>query len=184
MTAEQFPIASVIVESRGSTLGQFIGVNIGTGLICREEGKLAAIDAEVEGYETVHFRCGQASAGFLVLATPGVPSPASMAFFGQLNQPHARTISRIHLHLILAGGGAAGDALTIEVYRRRAGTFTLLATLTLTVADGDNSFDGVTPAGDLALVEAGDYLFCQPTAKDLVTGGGNGITVDVHFATT
>lgn len=41
----------------------------------------------------------------------------------------------------------------------------------------------MVPTGDLAELQAGDYLYCQPTAKDLVTNGANGMTIDVHFAT-
>jgi hypothetical protein len=37
------------------------------------------------------------------------------------------------------------------------------------------------PAGALAELEARDYLYCQPIAKDLVAAGANGLTVDIHF---
>lgn len=127
---------------------------------------------------SIHFRCGNVATGNLVVAAPATPAAASMAFFGQLNIAHARTIAAIHLHLIETG--SAGD-LVIEVYRRRSGAFTLLATLTLSSADGDFATAAVVPAGALARLQPGDYLYAQPLDKTLVTNGANGMTIDVHF---
>lgn len=145
----------------------------------------SGVNASQKSWDTTHFRCGQVSAGNLVLATPDTPSEASMAFFGQLNIPHARKIAAVHLHLIVTG---SSGALTIEVYRARglpgAPTYTKIATLTLTNAEGNMARASVVPTGDAALLEGGDYLVCQPTAKDLVTNGANGVTVDIHFAST
>lgn len=181
MTTKLFPVASFLVEREGANVGQFIGVNPGRGLNVTDQGPMVGLEAEVEGYPTIHFRCGQMTAGNLNLAAPGVPAANSMAFFGQLNIRYPMTIAAIHLHLIEnAGAGSLG----IEVYRRRAGAFTLLATLTAVPADGDFATVAAVPAGDLALLQAGDYLFCQPIAKDLVAAGANGATVDIHFLPT
>ncbi len=178
MSTRLFPIQSFLAKVDGSDFGQYTGLNVGTGLNATDQGNTLEIEALVKGYDTIHFRCGQLAAGNLNLATPGSPEANGMAFFGQLNIPKARTISVVHLHLIKNAGSGS---LAVEVYRRRAGAFTLLSTLTVVPGDGDFATVASVPSGTLAELEAGDYLFCQPIAKDLVAAGANGLTVDVHF---
>lgn len=173
------PLGAIINDQNTNrSIGNYAGLSLGPGLDYTDRGSVIDLESVVHGYETVHFRTGQVAAANLQLATPGTPAAASMAFFGQLNMPFPRTIRVMHLHLI--DNGTSGN-LTLEVYRRRSGTLTRLGILDATSSDGDFATIATVPAGDLALIEAGDYLFCQPTAKDLVTNGANGLTVDIHF---
>lgn len=179
MSTRLFKVGSFFAESAGSDMGQFIGANFGRGLTCRDQGNVLGVEANVVGYDTLHFRCGQVAAGNLNLALSGTPTANSMAFFGELNIPRPRTISVVHLHLI---ENAGAGSLAVEVYRRRSGVMTLLSTLTVVPADGDFATISDIPAGGLAELQARDYLYCQPIAKDLVAAGANGLTIDIHFA--
>lgn len=127
---------------------------------------------------TIHFNIG--NVGAITLGAPGVANPAAMAFFGQLNIASFRTIVVNHLHL--TEDGAAPSVLNIELWRRRSGVMTRLTQLTYTAPAGaDFVTVGAVPAGDLAQLQPGDYLFCQAVTGTTLAGGGDGLTVDVHF---
>jgi hypothetical protein len=104
---------------------------------------------------------------------PGTPSAAAMAFWGTLNIATTRTIAFMHLHQMDDGAGNA----VVEVYRLRAGVFTLLGNITLVQGTGDFAFATVVSADPLLL--AGDYLYAQAITAPV---GGAGFTIDVHFA--
>lgn len=134
-------------------------------------------DFDIMAFPTQHLNIGKIGAA-VVAPTPGTPDPNALAVFGQVHIAQSKTIASINLHGIedLGTGG-----LTVEVYRRRAGVMTLLATLSLTGGSGDYAEDTATPAGVLALVGADDHIFAQVT--DFSAGGGyDGLTVDVRFA--
>lgn len=57
MPAKNYPIGASIVENDGSNLGDYLGFNIGKGLVAKDQGQILGLEAEVEGYETIHFRC-------------------------------------------------------------------------------------------------------------------------------
>lgn len=127
--------------------------------------------------QTIHFDIGNVGA-LGVAPTPGTPSATAMAVFGQLNVHKHQQIAAIHTHLIV--DGSSGD-LTIEVYRRRSGSFTLLGTMTLTSGGGNFARAVAIPSGGNEFLQPGDYLFCQATAGGLIANGGDGLTVDIHF---
>lgn len=116
----------------------------------------------------------------IVLApTPGAPDATAMAEFGQVNVPQSGTLSAIHLH---QGADGLSGSTVLEVYRRRNGTMTQIATVTLVSGGGDFgfvNFSFVTIA--LSRVMRGDYLFLQATSK---MGGSPAGFVDVHFSKT
>lgn len=128
-------------------------------------------------FATQHFNIGKMGAA-TVAASAGTPDVEALAVFGQLNVANQKTVQVIHLHGIDDKGSGS---LTIEVFRRRDDVMTLLGSLTLTGGSGDYSTASLTPAGSLATLEPGDYLFAQLTAYT-GSGGHDGITVDVHFA--
>ena len=132
-------------------------------------------------FPTVHFNVG--NVGTPALGTPGTLTAAAAALFGQLNIRDSMRVGVTHLHL--CEGGSSGT-LTIELFRRRpglTGAFTRIATLSATNTTPDFGYVGAVPVDDLALLEAGDYLFAQATAGTLVTAGGaDGITLDIHAA--
>lgn len=110
------------------------------------------------------------------LAVPGVATAAAMAFFGQINIDVTAIIAVAHLHLI--EGGTAPTVVEIELWRRRGGVLTQLATLTHTADGTDFTTVGAVPA-DPQLVR-GDYLFLQANTNSNALGTVNGLTVDVH----
>lgn len=123
---------------------------------------------------TIHFNVGNVGAPSLA-PIPGTPNAAAMSVFGQLNIYENIRIFVCHYHQIDDGTGGTS---TVEIYRRRSSTFTQLVTLSLPFGGGDFGTAFAIPAGDLAVLQAGDYLFCQATAFQ---ANGNGLTVDIHF---
>lgn len=130
--------------------------------------------------ETQHFPIG--NIGAVVNGAPGVPTPAALANFGQLNMRTTRRIVVCHLHLIQ--DGAAPSRLNLEVYRRRDGVMTRLVELQYIAPAGVDfiTIAGVPATEALRQIRAGDYLYCQSVTGSTIAGGGNGLTVDVHFA--
>ena len=126
---------------------------------------------------TVHFLVG--NIGGPATAAPGVATPAAMAFFGQLNIDTSRRIAHFHIHAI--EGGNIADVLEVELWRRRGGVLTLLATNTYVSAGADFATSGTGfGSEDLRALFPGDYLFAQATTNTAL-GAIDGITVDVHF---
>jgi hypothetical protein len=126
--------------------------------------------------DTFHFNVG--NVGSITLASPGVATPAALAFFGQINIGGPRRISVCHLHLI--EDGSAPSVLNLELWRRRSGTMTRLCELQYVAPVGSDFITiGEVPA-DSALL-AGDYLFVQAVTGTTLSGGGDGLTVDVHY---
>ncbi len=133
---------------------------------------------EDEDLQTAHFALGAVGTP-VEAAAAGTADVDAMAVFGQFNIHKILTIASIEAHMVKAG--TSGD-LVVEVYRRRAGVFTLLATLTINGPSTNHAVNTVVPTGDLASLNAGDYLFTQIVDGTLVSSGGaDGLTVDVHF---
>lgn len=130
-------------------------------------------------FPTQHFNIGKVGSPS-VAATPGTPDPAAMAEWSQVGIANDQTISVIHLHGIEDQGSGS---MTIEVYRYRGGTHTLLGEITLAGGNGHFATAGMIPAGSLVEVEAGDYLMAQLTDYS-GAGGYDGLTCDVHFVTS
>jgi hypothetical protein len=108
--------------------------------------------------------------------TPGTPSATSMAEYGRVGVPEPTTIERIHLHQDVDGNSGT---TVLELYRRRHGVMTLIATATLAHGGGDFGFTDFTMVSDdLRSLERGDYLMMQATDK---MGGSPVGFVDVHF---
>ena len=127
--------------------------------------------------ETLHFNIG--TLGAPTLATPGVPTPAAFGFFGRLNIAQDKEIRFAHLHLEV--GGAAGQELHLELWRRRNSLMTFLCAMDYVSVGGETYITiDVVPAGELVISRDGDYLFCQAVTG--TTGApGDGLTVDTHF---
>lgn len=127
--------------------------------------------------ETLHFNIG--TLGAPTLAAPGVATPAAFAFFGRLNVAQDKELEVAHLHLEV--GGAAGQQLHLEIWRRRDGVMTLLCPLDYVSVGGETYITRAgIPVGELAMVRAGDYIFCQAVTGS--TGApGDGLTVDLHY---
>lgn len=139
------------------------------------ETKKVLVD-HVQSACVAHINVGNLGAPALA-PTPGTPDPAALAYFGQAGIAKDTTIQVIHMHTIEAGTGVN---LVLEIYRRRSAVMTLIATLTLSGTVPEYNTLGAVPAGDLASVEAGDYLFAQATAATF--GGVDGLTIDIHLA--
>lgn len=123
---------------------------------------------------TIHFNIGNVGAPTLA-PVPGTADPDAMSVFGQLNVYEQLVIDVVHLHQIL--DGSAG-ATTIELWRRRGGVLSQICTVSLPFGSGDFATAFAVPVGDLKVLEAGDYLYCQATA---IQTNADGITIDVHF---
>jgi len=131
--------------------------------------------SRLEYADTIHFNVGKL--GSPTLGTPGTPTPSALSVFGQMHAANPMRIAVAHIHLIEAG---SGGSITMELYRRRSGVFTLLGSWSLDAAAGDYATAGLVPATEsLRGLERGDYLFAQATAVQ--SGGSDGLTVDVHF---
>ena len=132
---------------------------------------------EYERPDTFHFNIG--NIGSLSLApTPGVADPAAMGFFGQINISAPRRIAVTHIHLTV--DGSSPTVIIIEFWRRRNGVMTQLTTVRYTApAGGDFVTVGAVPSDPDLL--AGDYLFCQVVTGTSISGGGDGLTCDVHY---
>jgi hypothetical protein len=98
-----------------------------------------------------------------------------MSVFGQINIYEQAVIRVVHYHQIL--DGAAGTS-TVEVYRERGGVFTRICVVSLASGSGDFATGFAVPAGNLKVLEAGDYVYCQATSFQ---ANGDGVTVDMHF---
>jgi len=111
-----------------------------------------------------------------VAPTPGTADADAMAEYGAIHTPYTCRISAIHLHQIKDGTSGTN---TIEVYRRRSGVMTLIASVSLASGAGDFGFASFTFVSEaLRLVERCDYLYMQSTSVMATTGDG---FVDVHF---
>ena len=108
-------------------------------------------------------------------ATPGTIDLPKAAWLGILGQERARRISVIHLHSVADHGTGT---TTIEVYRKRDGAFTLIATISQVGGSGDDQTAWLVPEGADADVIAGDYLYAQLTA---LQGANYRGFIDVHF---
>lgn len=128
------------------------------------------------GTETQHLNVGNIGAPAVGVAT--VPTPAALSFFGQMNVSRPKRIRVCHMHLI---EDATGGDLTIELYRRRSGVFTLLGTISYTAPTSDFITAALVPVGDLANVANEDYIYAQALVVTAVGNGADGLTVDVHF---
>lgn len=129
--------------------------------------------------DTIHFEIGNVG-GIPAPTAPGTPNPATMAFFGQLNIATDREIEVIHLHL--TEQGAAPTVINMEFYRERNDVFTRIAELSYVAPFGSNfTKTPAFPVGALAESKAGDYLYAQHVTGTTLAGGGNGMTLDVHF---
>jgi hypothetical protein len=105
--------------------------------------------------------------GLLSLFTP---APAAVALVpadildGTRECPTGLLIDAFVLHLVYDGTAGTGSN-TFEVWRRRAGANTLLATLTIASAAGSYSRVAVVPASTaLRTLNVLDKLYVQPTA--------------------
>lgn len=115
-----------------------------------------------------------------VLAAPGVPTPASFAFFGLASIRNATAIHEAHVHGL--EDQANGFVAFFELYRL-VGTPppVLIATATLAAGGGDyNTATFVFASDALRILPAGCYLMCQATT-DTTGSPYNGYTVDFHF---
>lgn len=122
---------------------------------------------------TSHFNAAVVKAGSTT-GTPGTPTPAAMAPFGCFNIWSDRRISVVHAHVVADG---SGGTMSLELWRRRSGTFTRIGTVSVPSGGGDlvdRNFTVTDP-----VLERWDYLFLQPTS--LMTGGDQGTLVDVHY---
>lgn len=127
--------------------------------------------------ETLHFPIG--TLGPPSLATPGVPTPAALAFFGRLNVSQDKEIRFAHLHLEV--GGAGGQELHLELWRRRNSVMTFLVALDYVSVGGETYITrSATPVGDLVVLWDGDYLMMQ-AVTGTTANPGDGLTGDVHF---
>ena len=101
------------------------------------------------------------------------PTAAAFSLFGQIAISRSMAIRDIDVHQMV--DGTAGNAV-FEVYRRRAGVFTRLVSITLAQLGGNYAVNSGVPS-DVQLI-AGDYLYCQGVTAPT---GGSGWTIDVHF---
>lgn len=109
---------------------------------------------------------------------PGTPDASAMSYLGAINVPVTCYINEVHLHQIKDGTGGSN---VLELYRRRGGVMTLIATVSLASGGGDFQTVGFTFVSEaLKFVEAGDYLFLQATSVMSAAGRAAGV-VDVHF---
>lgn len=131
----------------------------------------------VDTPDTFHFNVG--NIGAITLGTPNVATPAAMSFFGQINIAYARRIRFTHLHLI--DDGVAPSVINAEIWRRRSGAMTRLTQMTYTAPFGSD-FVEITAVPTDNQLWAGDYLFAQVVTGTTIAGGGNGLTLDVHYS--
>lgn len=127
--------------------------------------------------ETQHFNIG--TIGAITLATPGVSSAAAQGYFGQINVSQDKEIEVAHLHMVV--GGVAAQELHLELWRRRDGAMTFLCAMDYVSVGGETYVTrGGVPAGDLAVLRSGDYLFCQAVTGS-TAAPGSGLTIDIHY---
>lgn len=129
---------------------------------------------DVPANDTIHFNVGNVGAP-AVAPTPGVADAAAMSVFGQLNIATQRRIAFWHLHVLLGGTGT----LTVELWRSRNGVLTLLDSNSIV---NPTDFDTVTSVPSSPILLSGDYLFAQATDASAISGGADGLTIDIHFA--
>lgn len=111
--------------------------------------------------------------------TPGTVNAAAMAEYGAINIPQTGRCESIHLHQIVDGNSGT---TSLEVYRRRSGAMTKVATISLENGGGDFGFATFSWVSEaLRTFVRGDYLYLQATAK---MGGSPIGFVDVHFDKT
>lgn len=95
---------------------------------------------------------------------------------GSREAPTGLLIDTCVLHVVQ--DGSAGST-TYEVYRRRAGVNTLLATITIASASGTYSRAAVAPASTaLKTVNVGDKFYVQPIA---VATAAYDATIEIQF---
>jgi len=111
--------------------------------------------------------------------TPGTPDGTAMGEFGIINIPVDAVVAAVHLHQ-LADGASGTSAL--ELYRYRADTHLLIASVSLASGGGDFSRTVFTWVDEVyKTLTAGDYLYLQATSVMTAAGKPKGV-VDVHFA--
>ena len=109
--------------------------------------------------------------------TPGTADPSSMAQYGAIGLPYNATLTASHIHQTLDGSSGTN---TVEVYRRRAGVMTMIASGSLVLGGGDFALMPLTVTdGDLL---QDDYIYMQATS--IGQGGTPYGTVDCHLTYT
>jgi hypothetical protein len=106
----------------------------------------------------------------------GTLDAAAAAEYGRVGVPDSRRIQFAHLHQDVDGNSGT---TSLEMYRRRGGTVTQIASVSLAHGSGDFNSALWTFASESArLLIRGDYLHMQATAK---MGGTPIGFVDVHW---
>ena len=109
-------------------------------------------------------------------STPGTASASAMAQYGAIGLPYNATLTASHIHQTLDGSGTN----TVEIYRRRAGVMTMIASGSLLLGGGDFALMPLTITdGDLL---QDDYIYMQATS--IGQGGTPYGTVDCHLTYT
>lgn len=160
----------VLVEER--SLAAIVGR--ADSLADTESGLENSADGRIE---TVTFNQRRNIATAPLAPVAGTLDPEAAAFFGTMEVHRRARIQFLHVHQMVDG---SGGTTTAEVYRRRSGVNTLIATVSLAAGGGDHQRGFSLPEDSGAnLVQRQDYLYCQLTAVQ--TGSPLGLTVDVHF---
>ena len=117
---------------------------------------------QIRGYHPPFVWCSNGLQTLLALAPAATALIPADTVDGTREAATGLLIEQFVLHLIW--DGTAGST-TYEVWRRRAGVDTLLATLTLASGSANYSRVAVVPASTpLRTLEIGDKLYVQPTA--------------------
>ena len=104
---------------------------------------------------------------------PGTASASAMAQYGAIGLPYNATLTACHIHQTLDGNGTN----TVEVYRRRAGVMTMIASGSLVLGGGDFVTMPLTITDPDLLQD--DYIYMQATS--IASGGSPYGTVDCHL---
>lgn len=114
-----------------------------------------------------------------VLATPGIPDFEAMGPYGAINVSYTLPevkISVVHLHQTHDGNAGVTN---LELYRKRSGVFSMLATVSLSAGNGDDWTENFVFANEEdKVLNGGDYLYLQATSK--MSGNPMGY-VDIHY---
>ena len=127
-------------------------------------------------YKTIRFFQEALTKTHGTAPVPGTASASAMAQYGAIGIPYNATLTASHIHQTLDGSGTN----TVELYRRRAGVMTMIASGSLVLGGGDFVTLTLTIT-DNSLLQ-GDYLYMQATA--IATGGTPFGTVDCHLEYT
>lgn len=126
----------------------------------------------------IHLNVGRLSSSVTATTPAQVPDPNALPTFGQNTIAWASTIQIIHLHMIEDLG--APGTMTIEVFRWRRSTNTHTFLGSLTWAGGSGNYGTIALAPAVTEMLPSDYFQAQLRTYS-AGGGGNGITVDMHF---